>query len=151
MGELTTNLSFLREDKGAPVAEVNIRVPRGIARDFMEKQLADRAAAFDRASGAKIDVEVKLTSEPHLSPVGGPLVSQLLDVWQEVTGTPGKPLAIGGGTQARLFKDGVDFGPSEDIAHYRGHGTDEYLTPEELHRIAELTVAAVWRLAGPHP
>ena len=66
-----------------------------------------------------------------------------------MTGNPGRPIAIGGGTQARLFKGGVDFGPAEDMEHYRGHGTDEYLTPAELRRIAELTVAAVWKLAGP--
>jgi dipeptidase D len=148
MGELTSNLSFLREDKGAPVAEINIRYPRGITRETMEKQLADRTAAFTRKTGATIETTVNLTSEPHLAPAEGPLVSTLLDVWKEVTGTPGRPLAIGGGTQARFFKGGVDFGPATDMEHYRGHGTDEYLTPEELRRIAELTVTAVWRLAG---
>jgi dipeptidase D len=65
-----------------------------------------------------------------------------------VTGKPGRPIAIGGGTQARLFPGGVDFGPALGMDHYRGHGTDEYLTVEELHRITELTTAALWRLAG---
>ena len=148
MGDLTSNLSFLREDKGAPVAEINIRYPRGIDKATMEKRLADRSTAFNRKTGATIEIGVNLTSEPHLSPAEGPLVSGLLEVWKDVTGTPGKPLAIGGGTQARFFKGGVDFGPATDMEHYRGHGTDEYLTPGELHRIAELTVAAVWRLAG---
>jgi hypothetical protein len=37
------------------------------------------------------------------------------------------------------------------MEHYRGHGTDEYLTQAELRRIAELTVAAVWKLTGPPP
>jgi hypothetical protein len=32
--------------------------------------------------------------------------------------------------------------------HYRGHGTDEYLTVDKLHRIAELTVTALWRLTS---
>jgi dipeptidase D len=151
MGELTANLSFLRDEKGTPVAEINIRYPRGITKPEMEKRLADRTAAFSRRTGARIAATVSLTSEPHLAPVDTPLVASLLEVWTEVTGKPGKPVAIGGGTQARLFKGGVDFGPAEDMEHYRGHGTDEYLTPDELHRIAELTVAAVWKLAGPHP
>lgn len=148
MGELTSNLSFLREDQGAPVAQVNIRYPRGIDKELMEKQLAGRAAAFSRQTGATIATDVNLSSQPHLAPAEGPLVSTLLAAWQEVTGKPGKPVAIGGGTQARLFPGGVDFGPAEDMVRYRGHGTDEYLTPEELHRIAELTMAAVVRLAG---
>jgi dipeptidase D len=148
MGDLTSNLSFLREDQGAPVAEINIRYPKGIAKEFMEKQLAGRATAFSGRTGATIATEVDLLSQPHLAPVEGPLVSSLLAAWQEVTGTPGKPVAIGGGTQARLFSGGVDFGPAEDMVLYRGHGTDEYLTPEELHRITELTMAAVVRLAS---
>jgi dipeptidase D len=152
MGDLTSNLSFLREDQGAPIAQINIRYPKGIAKDFMEKQLAGRTAAFTGRTGATIATEVNLLSEPHLAPVEGPLVSSLLAAWQEVTGKPGKPVAIGGGTQARLFPGGVDFGPAEDMVLYRGHGTDEYLTPEELHRIAELTMAAVVRLAtSPQP
>jgi dipeptidase D len=151
MGELTVNLSFLREDQGAPLAEINIRVPQGITRDQIAARLAERSAAFAQRSGATVATETNLLSEPHLAPADGPLVSGLLAAWQEVTGRPGKPVAIGGGTQARLFPGGVDFGPAEDMVRYRGHGTDEYLTPEELHRIAELTVAAVWKLAGPKP
>ena len=87
-----------------------------------------------------------MSNEPYVEPAEGELVAGLLATWQEVTGKPGKAIAIGGGTEARLFKGGVDFGPADDRAKYRGHGVDEYLTPEELHRIAELTAAAVWRL-----
>jgi predicted dipeptidase len=148
MGELTANLSFLREEKGTPIAEINIRVPRGITQEQIASRLGERSAVFARRSGATVTAEVTSLGEPHLVPAEGPLVSALLAVWQDVTGKPGRPVAIGGGTQARLFPGGVDFGPAEDMEHYRGHGTDEYLTPEELHRIAELTVAAVWKLAG---
>jgi dipeptidase D len=148
MGELTSNLSFLREDQGAPIAQINIRYPRGITKDVIEKQLAGRAAAFSRSSGATIAADVNLTSEPHLAPVDGPLVSSLLAAWEEVTGKPGRPIAIGGGTQARLFPGGVDFGPAEAMETYRGHGTDDFLTPEEVHRIAELTMSAVVRVGG---
>jgi len=148
MGELTTNISFLREDQGTPIAEINVRVPQGITKEQIASRLTERAAVFSRRSGATVTAEVTRLGEPHLAPAEGPLVSSLLAVWQDVTGKPGRPIAIGGGTQARLFPGGVDFGPAEDMEHYRGHGTDEYLTPAELHRIAELTVAAVWKLAG---
>jgi acetylornithine deacetylase/succinyl-diaminopimelate desuccinylase-like protein len=149
IGDLTTNLSFLREQDGVPVAEINLRVPRGITNEEIQRRVAEKAAAFNKRTGATIEVESKLMSEPHWAPPEGKLVSSLLGVWEEVTGAPGKPMAIGGGTQARLFPGGVDFGPSLDMEHYRGHGTDEYLTVDELHRIAELTVAAFWRLASP--
>ncbi len=148
MGDLTSNLSFLREDKGVPIAEVNIRVPRGITNAAITKRIAELAAGFRNLTAAAVDTESALLSEPHLAPTDSKLVSTLLAVWQEVTGTPGRPIAIGGGTQARLFKGGVDFGPASSMEHYRGHGPDEYLTVDELHRIAELTVTALWRLGS---
>jgi succinyl-diaminopimelate desuccinylase len=112
----------------------------------MEASLAERTAAFQGQGGGKVTSAVQLLSEPHLTPAEGEVVSGLLEVWKEVTGTEGRPIAIGGGTQARLFQGGVDFGPAWPGKPYRGHGTDEYLTIDELHRIGELTVAALWRL-----
>lgn len=148
MGDMTANLSVVRDEKGTPAAHVNIRRPQGIAKEAIGKAVAERVATFERRSGAKIAVETDLRNEPHIAPIDGEPVATLLAVWQEVTGQPGQPVAIGGGTQARLFKNGVDFGPATDMEHYRGHGTDEYLTPEELRRIGELNVTAVWRLVG---
>lgn len=148
IGPLTSSLVFLMEEEGAPAARINVRVPRGITAKQMEESLAQRAAAFKGSAGGRIETRVQLFNEPHFVPAEGDLVANLLAVWEEVTGTAGKPIAIGGGTQARLFKDGIDFGPAWPGMPYRGHGTDEYLTIEELHRIGELTIAALWRLAG---
>lgn len=146
MGALTSCLVYLLEEDGKPAARVNLRVPRGITAPEMEKSLAERTAAFQGQGGGKVSTAVQLLNQPHLTPAEGELVSGLLEVWKEVTGEEGKPVAIGGGTQARLFQGGVDFGPAWPGKPYRGHGTDEYLTIDELHRIGELTVAALWRL-----
>jgi dipeptidase D len=142
MGPLTSCLVFLMEEEGAPAARINIRVPAGID----QKQIEERVA--EKVKGEKIVPVVQLFNQPHMVPAEGELVANLLAVWKEVTGTTGRPIAIGGGTQARLFKDGIDFGPAWPGVPYRGHGTDEYLTIEELHRIGELTVAALWRLGA---
>jgi len=149
MGNLTANLSLLKEVKGQPAAVVNIRFPRGLPKPEIERRLAERTTLFLKRTGVPITVQVEISSEPHLAPVDGKVVQSLLGVWQEVTGTPGRPIAVGGGTEARLFPGGVDFGPAMSMEHYRGHGTDEYMTVDELLRVAELTTAAVWRLAGP--
>jgi dipeptidase D len=148
VGDLTTNISFLRDDKNTPVAEINIRAPRGVTQEETARRISEVAAAYAQRTGGVVEGTVVSLGEAHVSPVDGKLVSTLLAVWEEVTGTPGRPVAIGGGTQARLFKDGVDFGPALDMVHYRGHGPDEFLTVDELHRIAELTVTALWRLTS---
>src|SRR5215218_3018574 len=142
MGPLTSCLVFLMEEEGAPAARINIRVPLGIDQKQIEERIAEKVAVFEGGEGGKIVPVVHLFNQPHLVPTEGELVANLLAVWEEVTGTTGRPVAIGGGTQARLFKDGIDFGPAWPGVPYRGHGTDEYLTIEELHRIGELTVAA---------
>lgn len=151
IGDLTVNLSFLREQEGVPVAEINLRVPRGISNEEVQRRVEEKAAEFQKRTGAVVEVASARFSEPHWVPLDGTLVTSLLEVWEEVTGAPSKPIAIGGGTQARLFPGGVDFGPASSMEHYRGHGPDEYLTVGELHRIAELTAAALWKLAGDHP
>ncbi|HET9227959.1 MAG TPA: Sapep family Mn(2+)-dependent dipeptidase [Thermoanaerobaculia bacterium] len=145
MGPLTSALVFLMEEEGAPAARINIRVPQGIDQKQIEERLAEKVAAFQ---DGKIAPAAQVFGTPHLVPAEGELVANLLAVWKEVTGETGRPIAIGGGTQARLFKDGIDFGPAWPGVPYRGHGTDEYLTIEELHRIGELTVGALWRLGA---
>jgi predicted dipeptidase len=149
MGNLTANLSLFKEEKGQPAAVVNIRSPRGLPKPEIERRLAERTTLFQKRTGVPLTVQVEISSEPYLAPVDGKVVQSLLGVWREVTGTPGRPIAVGGGTEARLFPGGVDFGPAMSMEHYRGHGTDEYMTVDELLRVAELTTAAVWRLAGP--
>lgn len=143
MGAVTSCLVFLMEEEGAPAARINVRLPLGMDQKQIEERLAEKAGSFP---GGKIVPAVQVFGAPHLVPAEGELVSNLLAVWEEVTGKKGRPVAIGGGTQARLFKDGIDFGPAWPGMVYRGHGTDEYLTIDELHRIGELTVAALWRL-----
>jgi dipeptidase D len=148
---LTANLSLFKEEKGQPAAVVNIRTPRGLPKAEIERRLAERTTLFAKRAGIPMTVQVEISAEPHVAPADGKLVQSLLAVWQEVTGAPGRPVAVGGGTEARLFPGGVDFGPAMSMEHYRGHGTDEYMTVDELLRVAELTTAAVWRLVGPAP
>lgn len=148
MGELTVNLALFDEQEGRPRARINLRVPRGLEQAEIEARVEALAAEFAAARGAALQTELYMPAPPHYVPPDGPLVTRLLDVWYDVTGERGAPVAIGGGTQARLFPQGVDFGPALAMESYRGHGPDEYVTVGELHRNAELTLAALWSLAG---
>jgi len=145
MGSMTTNLAILSVTDGNPTALVNIRAPRGITSEQVEAAVNERIDAINKEYGSALSLSMRL-GPYHLVPTDGKLVKTLLEVWEEVTGKPGKPIAIGGGTQARLFPDGVDFGLSTDEKHYRGHGADEYMKPEELYMAAELTISAILRL-----
>lgn len=146
IGDLTVNLAIVGEEEGRPVAQVNLRVPRGLSQEEIGSRVTARAAELAAAGGPAVAAEFRLFNQPHLAPAEGPLVATLLAVWEEVTGAPGRPIAIGGGTQVRLFPGGVDFGPALSMENYRGHGTDEYLTVEELQTIGGLTATALLRL-----
>ena len=145
MGSMTTNLAILSVTDGNPSALVNIRAPRGITSEQVGAAVNERIDLINKEYGSALSLSMRL-GPYHLVPTDGKLVKTLLEVWEEVTGKAGKPIAIGGGTQARLFPDGVDFGLSTDEKHYRGHGADEYMKPEELYMAAELTISAILRL-----
>jgi dipeptidase D len=147
MGKLTVNLALFDEEDGKMRARTSMRVPRGIEADTMAAAVDAAVAECARTWDHPLTGSFRMSGSPHFVPPDGPLVLTLLEVWEEVTGEPGQPVAIGGGTQARLFPDGVDFGPASGMQHYRGHGPDEYITVDELRRNAELTIAALWALA----
>jgi len=43
-----------------------------------------------------------------------------------------EPISIGGGTNARLLPNGVNFGPSMPGAEYTGHSEHEFITREQM-------------------
>ena len=145
MGSMTTNLAIINVTEGSPTAIVNIRAPRGITSEQVEAAVNERIDVINKEHGSALSLSMRL-GPYHFVPTDGKLVNTLLEVWEEVTGEPGEAIAIGGGTQARLFPGGVDFGLNIDQAHYRGHGADEYMKPEELFMAAELTISAILRL-----
>ena len=145
MGSMTTNLAIINVTEGIPTAIVNIRAPRGITSEQVKTAVNERIDVINKEYGAALSLSMRL-GPFHYVPTDGKLVNTLLEVWEEVTGEPGEAISIGGGTQARLFPNGVDFGLSTDQVHYRGHGADEYMKPEELFIAAELTISALLRL-----
>lgn len=148
MGPLTVNLAIISQDEaGRPRAEINIRIPRGITDREITAALAQKAGEFEHRTAQRIEVQTQFYSPPHVVPEDSPLVRSLLEVWRADTGRNGRPVSIGGGTQASQFPNGVDFGPVLSMKESRAHGADEYVTVEELMRTARLTLGAILRLA----
>ena len=63
---------------------------------------------------------------PHHVPADSPFVQTLLQCYTDVTGKPGKPFAIGGGTYVHHLKNGVAFGCADLEVDNRMHGADEF-------------------------
>ena len=139
-GSLTCNMGILRLVDGIWAGTLDMRCP--ITADL--EALKD--AAIAHLPGFKVDViEIK---GPHHVPADSELVTSLLAAYEEETGLKGEAIAIGGGTYAKVLKQGVAFGalfPDEpDLAHQ----ADEYADISRLMTAAKIFANGLIRLAA---
>ncbi len=141
-GALTVNLGVMEydEDKGLR-AQVDCRVP--VCGDG-EKV----AGAFERALGGKARVRIISVSKPHHVPEESDIVSGLLRIYEEYTGTPGKALSMGGGTYVHEIEGGVAFGAEFPGSDVHMHEPDERVEVRELMLGGQMYAAAVAEFCG---
>jgi len=137
MGPLTLSLGTLRVADGQLVASINLRRPAGRDAAQVEESLRQAVAAWAAAhpgpDGAPLEVGLEITlGEPHLV-LDAPHVPTLLATFRHYTGqSAAEPIAIGGGTHARLVPAGVNFGPGMPGVPYTGHSEHESTSREQL-------------------
>lgn len=148
MGPLTLSLGTLKEEDGRLVARINIRRPAGRSRQQVETSIEEVFKAFKQTSGLElVELEHRI-SDPHF-PESPPQVPVLLEIFEHFTGRSGaQPLAIGGGTHARLVPYGVNFGPALPGEPYTGHSEHEYMSREQLLLNLKMYTAMLVELAG---
>ena len=76
-----------------------------------------------------------------------PLVSSLLEAYEEVTGEKGEALSFGGGTYCRFFPNSVSFGPVFPGEEETAHRANEYVTLESLRKMTHIFARAIVRLS----
>jgi len=139
-GALTCNMGILRLEGGEWFGTLDMRCP--VSAD--QKALRDAATA--RLPG--FDVTVSTMKPPHHVPADSELVRSLLAAYEEETGLEGKPMSTGGGTYAKVLKQGVAFGAlfpdEEDLAHQ----ADEFETIDRLLLASKIYANALIRLAA---
>ncbi|MBR3289586.1 MAG: Sapep family Mn(2+)-dependent dipeptidase, partial [Clostridia bacterium] len=141
-GALTLAFSRLRFSETELVAETDIRFP--VCRTL--RQVTDALQAAAASAGLTAQVE---GVEPHHVNADSPFVQTLLGVYEQVTGEPGKPLAIGGGTYVHGIPGGVAFGAEFPGDDNRMHGADERLSLARLEQMTLIYAHAIARLCGP--
>ena len=139
-GELTCNMGILHLKDGEWTGTLDFRCP------VTADQEALKNTAIAHLPG--IEVEVLELKEPHHVPADGWLVSRLLAAYEEETALKGEAIATGGGTYAKILKQGVAFGAlfpdEEDLAHQ----ADEYTDIDRLMTAARIYANALIRLAA---
>jgi len=136
---LTCNMGILRLENGAWFGTLDMRCP--VTAD-QEKLKGETIAHL-----TDISVTVQMQKPPHHVLADGELVTALLAAYEEETGLEGKPMSTGGGTYAKVLKQGVAFGAlfpdEEDLAHQ----ADEYEDIDRLMLAMKIYANALIRLA----
>lgn len=139
-GDLTCNMGILRVKDGEIFATLDIRYPLLIS--------GERLKDVIQAHLTGIKAEQVFFKLPHYVPESSALVQGLLDAYHQVTGREKKALSTGGGTYARMLKEGVAFGASfpedPDVAHQ----ADEHINLENLMKSMKIFAYAIVNLAG---
>ncbi|MDR2295849.1 MAG: dipeptidase PepV [Clostridiales Family XIII bacterium] len=141
-GPLVFNVGTVSGDAEAVILTVNVRYPVTMTQERVYEALLPVVHKYDLGL-------VKLDHNPPIYlPADDPLVETLMEVYRRHTGdTQSRPIVIGGGTYARAAKNIVAFGPGfpgePDLAHQK----DEFISEENLIRLAKIYADAIRALA----
>lgn len=128
-GDLTLSCGIVRivEKKDSSIyVKFNVRYPVTTS----ENQLDTTLNKMGKDSG--IEFVKENHNAPLYFPKEHPLVEKLQKVFKEVTGRDDKPVALGGGTYAKLMPNTVAFGPNFKEFKGNPHGFDEKMDMDML-------------------
>ena len=140
-GETTVNAGLVRFDDGEASFTLDIRYPKNGDHETVRQALEEKAAAY----GLRV-LERSVTNQLYV-PKDSELVRKLMGVYRTVTGRDDEPLAIGGGTYAKEFRNMVAFGAEFPEDEHTVHEPDEYVRLDSLMQSAALTALALYELA----
>lgn len=148
MGPLTLALTLVRTgNDGVLTATINIRSPVGRSGDDLDRRIREAIEGWEVMTGLDVEFSTAITA-PYF-PEDAPHVPVLLDVFRFYSGqVDAQPIAIGGGTHARLVPNGVNFGPAMPGQPYTGHSEHEYLSRADFRLALAMYAAALVELAG---
>ena len=140
--ELTCNLGILRYDGAKFAATLDIRYPLNITEEEIMANIASAVSPF----GAKA-IRAGGHTPLHV-PAEHKIVRGLMQVYNELTGSDLKPLAIGGGTYSRMMPNTVAFGivfpDQEDCCHI----ADEHIEIDRMMEAVRIYAHAIAELAS---
>jgi dipeptidase D len=147
MGRMTVAPTTLKPDgEQNLVLGINLRRPRGKDSAQLDKEIKSAFEEWKQKRGATATVATTI-GEPWIQD-NAPQVPVLLKVFGHYTHIlDAGPIAIGGGTNSRLFPNAVSFGPTMPGKVYSGHSEHEFITEKQLLLNLEMYTAVLVELA----
>lgn len=140
MGELTLNLARLYIEDNKIIAGANLRVPVTINIDDVENEIK-KSLSFDN-----VKVLFKDRKDSLYIPKEDELVKKLCKIYNDYYGKNEEPLAIGGATYARAFKNCVSFGAMMPNEEDMCHKADEFIKIDYLIDSCKIYAKAIYEL-----
>ena len=146
MGPMTFAPTVIKQTDAGIELNINLRRPRGKAGSQLEAEVRAALEQWQASHVALINTKI-LVTEPW-EQKSAPQVPALLKVFSHFTGIKNpQPVAIGGGTNSRLFPNAVSFGPAMPGTVYTGHSEHEFITNKQLLLNLQMYTAAMVELA----
>ncbi|MFT5756674.1 MAG: dipeptidase D [Alteromonadaceae bacterium] len=147
MGSMTVSPTVIKQHEGDIELNINIRRPRGKSAVQLRAEINSAVATWKLTNMAKIVELEHYIGDPWVQG-DVPHAHTLLSVFSHYTGIKNpKPVAIGGGTNSRLFPNAVSFGPSMPNTEYTGHSEHEFITMEQFVLNLKMYTAVMIELA----
>ncbi len=136
-GSLTLNLGTAKTENGKIVFELDVRHPVTYKKEYVTEKL--KAALTGKVTETFFHLPLYVDKN-HV------LVKTLLNAYNKVTGENAEPVAIGGGTYARVLPVGVAFGPCFPGGNSGMHCADEYVDINEFNKSVDIYYEALKEL-----
>ena len=147
MGPMTFSPTVIKQHDDSIELNINLRRPQGKTKQELTTEIHQAVQNWNNKFDANVKELEHYIGEPFVQK-DAPHIDTLLAVFSHFTGIKdAKPIAIGGGTNSRLFPNAVSFGPSMPNNKYTGHSEHEFITMEQFVLNLKMYTAVLVELA----
>ncbi|HBI69585.1 MAG TPA: dipeptidase [Massilia sp.] len=147
MGPMTVAPTVIKGREDGIEVSINLRRPQGKSIEQLTNEVNAALAQWQGRNMELANITVR-TGEPWVRKDAPQLPVLMNVVFSYFTGIKDpKPVAIGGGTNSRLFPNAVSFGPAMPGKVYTGHSEHEFITLKQLLLNLQMYTAVLAELA----
>lgn len=141
-GNLTLNTAKLIIQDNKLKIGFNLRIPVHTKIEEVEEKIKSKILQYNSVKYEKISTSNPLYIDPNSE-----LITKLLGIYNRKTNSNEKPIAIGGATYARAFKNVVSFGANMPGHVDMCHQNDEYIEVDGLILASKIYAEAIYELS----